>query len=148
MKKIVLLVGVLCLAQTMRAQILSPVKWSYGAKKTGKGEAVIFIKATIDEGWHIYSTHEPDGGPVKTSFVFKPAKGYLLNGKIAEPTPLSKYEDAFDITTKYFAGEVIFQQKIKLRSAHPIVKGSLKYMVCNDRQCLPPAEVNFEIPIN
>ncbi len=51
------------------AQIMDPVKWSYGAKKTGKNEAVIFLKATIDDGWHIYSTKQKDGGPVKTTFT-------------------------------------------------------------------------------
>jgi len=132
----------------MRAQILSPVKWSYGAKKIGKDEAVIFIKATIDEGWHIYSVHEPEGGPVKTSFIFKPRKSYMLAGKVSEPAPLTKYEETFDINTKYFEGEVIFQQKIKLRTPHVVIKGTLNYMVCNANQCLPPAEANFEIPIN
>jgi hypothetical protein len=37
------------------AQILKPVKWSYGAKKISATEAVVFIKANIDGGWHLYS---------------------------------------------------------------------------------------------
>jgi len=148
MKKSIVILLILGAAQTIRAQILSPVKWSYAAKKMSKGEAVLFIKANIDQGWHIYSVHEPEGGPVKTSFIFRPAKDYALTGKVSEPAPVSKYEDVFDITTKYFEGQVIFQQKIKLRAAHTIIKGTLKYMVCNAHQCLPPAEVNFEIPVN
>jgi hypothetical protein len=36
-----------------KAQILTPVHWSYGAKKISSTEAVVFIKATIDNGWHV-----------------------------------------------------------------------------------------------
>jgi thiol:disulfide interchange protein len=44
--------------------------------------------------------------------------------------------------------EVIFLQKIKLKSPKTIVSGSLEFMVCNDKQCLPPTEVEFNIPVN
>jgi hypothetical protein len=47
-------------------QVLSPVKWSYAAKKISQNEADIYLKATIDDGWHIYSTAQKDGGPIKT----------------------------------------------------------------------------------
>lgn len=51
-------------------QILHPAEWSYAAKKINSTEAVVFIKATLAGGWHIYGQHIADGGPVKTSFSF------------------------------------------------------------------------------
>ncbi|WP_254492104.1 hypothetical protein, partial [Salmonella enterica] len=51
-------------------QILKPVKWSYAAKKTSGAEVTVLLKAEIDEGWHIYSAYQKDGGPLKTSFKF------------------------------------------------------------------------------
>ena len=48
----------------------------------------------------------------------------------------------------YFEKEVIFQQKIKLKSANAAaVKGKLEYMTCNDKKCLPPEDVDFTIPL-
>src|SRR3569623_939749 len=89
MKRILLLIAVLMIGTGAFAQIDKPVKWSYAAKKINNTEAVIFLLATIQPGWHIYSQNVKDGGPVKTSFTFTPSKEYALIGKTAEPNPVS-----------------------------------------------------------
>jgi DsbC/DsbD-like thiol-disulfide interchange protein len=129
------------------AQIEQPVKWAYAAKKISNKEAVIFIKATIDNGWHIYSQNTKDGGPVKTSFTFVPASGYSLLGKTAEPVPITHFEKSFSMDVSYFENTVIFQQKVKLKKNQTIVKGSLEYMTCNDHKCLPPSDVDFRVAV-
>lgn len=129
------------------AQIEKPVVWSYAAKKTGKNEAIVYLKATIQNGWHIYSQNIKEGGPVKTSFTFVPSKDYVKVGKTIEPKPVTKFEKTFDMDVSYFEKSVIFQQKVKLNKTTTIVKGKLEYMVCNDTQCLPPDEISFSIPI-
>jgi DsbC/DsbD-like thiol-disulfide interchange protein len=135
-------------ATATQAQILHPVTWSYGAKKLNAKEAVLFLKATVENGWHIYSQNVSDGGPVKTSFTFAAAKGYKLNGRVTEPAPIVRFEKAFNMQVSYFEHEVIFQQKIKLTGAAQVtIKGTLEYMTCNDKQCLPPEDVNFTIPV-
>ncbi|MCC8426473.1 protein-disulfide reductase DsbD domain-containing protein [Mucilaginibacter sp. UR6-11] len=151
MKKIMILLVFTLLACRLRAQVLQPVHWSYAAKKTGKNEALILLKATIDEGWHIYAADQLPGGPAKTSFNFTAAAEFSLAGKIKQPTPLTKYEKAFELQVRYFEKSVIFEQKISLRQTGGkpvVVKGKLNYMVCNDHQCLPPEEVTFTIPVN
>jgi hypothetical protein len=127
------------------AQILKPVKWSYAAKKINATEAVVFIKATIDDGWHIYSQTVKEGGPVKTTFTFEPAKRYTLIGQTIEPTPRSKFEQAFNMNVSFFEHQVIFQHKIRLKAPRVTVKGKLEYMTCNDKQCLPPEDIDFSI---
>jgi len=129
------------------AQILTPVKWSYGVKKTSSTEAVVFLKATIDEGWHVYSQFVKEGGPVKTTITFSPAADYLLIGKTLEPRPISRMEKVFGIEVGFFENSVVFQQKIKLKKGLATIKGKLEYMTCNDRQCLPPATEEFRIPV-
>ena len=130
------------------AQIEAPVKWSYAAKKISNTEAVVFLKATIQDGWHIYSQDVKDGGPIKTSFTFLPSKEYSLAGNTTEPTPLTKYEKAFSMNVSYFEKSVIFQQKIHLKSPNvSAVKGKLEYMTCNDRKCLPPEDLDFSVPL-
>jgi hypothetical protein len=148
MKKLGLLVAVLMITIGAFAQIETPVKWSYAAKRISPTEAVVLLKATIQPGWHIYSQTVKDGGPIKTSFAFRPSKDFTLVGKPIEPKPATKFEKAFKMNVSYFEKEVVFQQKINVKSANAvIVKGKLEYMVCNDIKCLPPEEVNFTVTI-
>ncbi len=148
MKNLLAVTAALLLSIGAHAQIVTPVKWAYAAKKTSPTEVTVFLKATIDAGWHIYSQNVKDGGPIKTSFTFAKSKDYVLVGKPVEPKPVTKYEKAFSMNVSYFEKEVVFQQKIKLKSANvTAIKGQLEYMTCNDQKCLPPEDVNFSIPV-
>jgi len=148
MKKILLTLVAVFFAAASFAQIEDPVKWSYAAKKISSTEAVVLIKATIDEGWHVYSQTVKEGGPVATKFTFSPAKNYTLVGKAVEPKPTTKYETSFKMNVGYFENAVVFQQKVKLKGAGPyLVKGKVEFMTCNDHKCLPPDEVEFSIPV-
>jgi DsbC/DsbD-like thiol-disulfide interchange protein len=148
MKRLLLAVTALLITIGAKAQVEAHVKWAYAAKKTSATEAVVLIKATIDPGWHIYSQNVKEGGPIKTSFTFDPSKDFVLVGKPSEPTPITKYEKVFSMNVGYFEKSVVFQQKIKLKSAKATeVKGKLEFMTCNDTKCLPPDEVEFSIPL-
>ncbi|RYE34350.1 MAG: sugar transporter [Sphingobacteriaceae bacterium] len=147
MKKLTLFLALSFLSTGLFAQILTPVKWTYAAKKISKTEAVLLLKATIDNGWHIYSTQQKEGGPQKTDFTFAASKDYALNGALAEPKPVTKYENSFKMNVLYFEKSVIFQQKIKLKKEQTNIKGKVEFMVCNDKQCLPPDDIEFSIPV-
>jgi DsbC/DsbD-like thiol-disulfide interchange protein len=148
MKKILALTAALMLTFGAFAQIENPVKWAYAAKRTSATEATVYLKATIEDGWHIYSQHIEEGGPIKTSFSFSPSKEYSLVGKTAEPKAVVKFDKQFKMNIGFFEKEVLFEQKVKLKSANAAtVKGKLEFMVCNDRQCLPADEIAFTIPV-
>ncbi|QQL49285.1 protein-disulfide reductase DsbD N-terminal domain-containing protein [Mucilaginibacter ginkgonis] len=147
MKRLLLVIVTMFLFGAAHAQILTPVKWSYAAKKTSATEATIFIRATIDNGWHIYSQTVKEGGPIKTDIKFKPSKSFKLVGPVTEPKPMSKFENAFKMNVTYFEKEVVFTQKVKLTAGNTTIKGQLEYMTCNDRQCLPPEDVDFTVAI-
>jgi len=148
MKTVLLAITILAISFGAKAQIEAPVKWSYAAKRTSPTEAVVFLKATIESGWHIYSLNIKESGPIKTSFTFDKSKDYTLVGKPTEPKPMSKYDNNFKFNLTYFEKEVVFQQKIKLNSTTVAeVKGKLEYMTCNDHKCLPPDDINFSIPL-
>lgn len=146
-KTIVFLLFVACFSLTANSQILKPVTWAYAAKKTSATTATLYIKATVDEGWHLYSQFVKDGGPVKTTFTFPAGKGYTLVGKTIEPKPITKFESTFNMNVSYFEKTATFQQKIKLTGKTAIVKGTVEFMVCDDKQCLPPEEVPFSISV-
>ncbi|WP_112567649.1 protein-disulfide reductase DsbD domain-containing protein [Mucilaginibacter rubeus] len=147
MKKVLMALVVLLASLQTKAQILEPVHWSYAAKSINAKEAMIYIKASIDNGWHVYSQNVKDGGPVKTTITFAPSKAYTLIGGTTEPKPITRMEKAFGMDVSFFETSVIFQQKIKLNAGQTTVTGKLEYMTCNDQKCLPPAEIAFSIPV-
>src|SRR5665213_776205 len=130
MKKSAAIIFFICLSLRSMSQIYNPVKWSFATKEISNNEVVIFLKATIDDGWHIYSVYQKDGGPLKTSFAFDPSRDYELNGKLQEPKPIKGFEDAFNMDVFFFQKVVVFQQKIKLIKETTMIKGELRYMAC------------------
>ena len=148
MKTLFVFTAGLLMSLSASSQILKPVKWSYATKKISSTEAILFMKATIENGWHIYSLETPHKGPVKTTFSFSPAKSFSLEGEVAGPLPSTKYEKAFGTNISYFEKSVVFRQKIKLKTDNVTVKGTIEFMVCSDRQCLPPETIEFAIPVN
>lgn len=156
-KEVIMFLSLQLIFIGVKAQILAPVKWSYTAQKTSATEAVLYLKATVQPGWHVFSVNQKSGGPQKTDFAFSKNADCALIGKVTEPTPIARLDQTFGIEIMYFENEVVFQQKIKiLRKALDdkgrkndgiSVKGKVEFMACNESQCLPPAEVKFTIPI-
>ncbi|HWS00455.1 MAG TPA: hypothetical protein VN249_07550, partial [Prolixibacteraceae bacterium] len=71
----------------LSAQVLSPVKWSFQQKKISEKEIEVSFHATIDQGWHLYGTDLPDGGPVSTAFNFTPdSASYRIKGALVSET--------------------------------------------------------------
>lgn len=131
---------------SVSAQIRTPVTWSYGVKKINAKEAIVLFKATMEKDWHIYSSTQKEGGPQKTSFSFEKSADYSLVGKIAEPKPLVEYNDLIKLDVLYFKNTVVFQQKIKLVKK-TILKTTVNFMACTEKECTPATEVKFNIPV-
>ncbi len=149
MKKLIALFYLLTISISLFSQIQEPVKWSYSVEKNGEKEATLVIKAKIDNHWHLYSQFVGEGGPLPTTFKFNPSANYKTVGKVTEsPKPITIQDQVFEMEVKYFETEVAFRQKIKVLSDKDFkVSGVLEFMVCNDKQCLPPEEVEFSFDI-
>ena len=129
------------------AQIFKPVKWSFSSEKDGK-DVVLLLKATMEAKWHLYAQNIPAGGPIPTTFKYNPGKEFTLIGKTTEPEAEEVFDPNFEMQLRYFGGEVVFRQKIKRLTENAFtVKGTLEFMACNDERCIPPEEVEFEIPV-
>jgi len=130
-------------------QLLSPVKWNFEQTPSGKGEIELIFKASIDHGWHLYSTNLPDGGPVKTTFTFtSDNKNYQVIGGIAAKTsPTKEHDKIFNMDLEFFSNEAIFVQKIKVLSNKSFdLKGTVEYQSCNDETCtLDDHDFSFKI---
>ncbi len=126
-----------------QAQILNPVSFNYSVVKKGTDLYELHIKASIQPKWHLYSVNNPDGGAQPT--VIKINDGKVV-GKINEVGKMKTvFESVFNVNQKYFENSVDFVQTVKLNSGAKKITGTVEYMVCNDRQCLPPKEVEFKI---
>lgn len=147
MKNLTVVLFMLFAATSAKSQILKPVTWAYAFKKTSATEATVYIKATIDIGWHVYSQTVKEGGPIKTTIKFDKSSAYTLVGTTVEPKPITKFEKTFDMDVAYFEKTVVFSQKIKLTGKTAVVKGTLEFMTCDDHQCLPPEEVAFSVAV-
>ena len=148
MKKLLSIILIL-VALTSQAQILEPVKWSFSSKTINDTEAELIITAKIEKGWHVYSQFIEEGGPIPTSFNFSPSGDYKLIGKVSEtPKAVSAFDKTFDMQIAWHENLATFKQKIRLNKTKTTVSGKLEFMVCNDERCLPPAEVEFKIPVD
>lgn len=149
MKRFVILLAALFLLPMLAAtQILDPVKWTFKVQQTSPEEATLLLIATADPGWHVYSQDIPAGGPVPTTFTFEKSAAYERIGKVQEPKAIEENDPNFDMILKFFADKVVFKQKIRVLSQKDFtVKGVLEFMCCDDKQCLPPTEVEFEFRV-
>lgn len=145
MKKIFFTLLVLFVLQATYAQILNPVRFSYSAVKKGSNQYEVHIKSVIDPKWHIYSVTNPEGGAEAT--VVK-MDGVKTIGKVKEVGKMKTvFDKEFKMNQKFFESNVDFVQLVTIQKGDKKVAGSVTYMVCNDRQCLPPKEVAFEIKL-
>ncbi len=57
-----------------------------------------------------------------------------------------KYEQVFEVNTKYYEETVNFVQIVTLKSkVKTNIKGSIEFMACNNEQCMPPKKESFSI---
>jgi len=130
------------------SQILDPVKWTFKIEQTTPDEATLLLIAKAEKKWHVYSQDIPKGGPIPTTFTFTKNKNYQLMGKVQEPKPIIENDPNFDMILKFFADKAVFKQKIRILSNKDFtVKGVVNFMCCDDKQCLPPNDVEFEVPV-
>ena len=130
------------------AQIYDPVTWSFGYESKGDNQYEITLKASIEDGSHIYGMEVPDGGPVPTTIRFLEDSRVSLEGEAyTNIPPDEKYDDAFEMIIKTFEGNVEFRQLVKSSASRFTLSGSVEYMSCNNLSCSPPKEIEFSIPI-
>ena len=148
MKKIFTAFILLMFTGIVNAQINNPVIWTYTAKKVADKTYELHMTATITGNWHLYA-QDAGEGPEPTTFNFTANPLISFDGKVKEVGKMEKsYDKNFNSVLKYYSNKVDFVQKIKVKtSIATVVKGTVTFMVCNDRQCLPPKDVPFSINV-
>ena len=135
MKKTLLLAVLLSLSSIIFGQMMNPIKWE--AKETTKDNSVtITYKATIEDGWHLYGTDIPEGGPNATTFTYNNLVGVEPIGEIKAVSPsVTKFEEMFGIELTWFEKEAIFTQEFKINEKEWGIGVNISFMGCNDETC-------------
>ena len=136
---------VLCLAALLAcfnvafAQMLEPVKWTQELKMVSETEAELIFNATIEEGWHLYTTDVPDGGPLPASLRIDVMEGVELDGALTSVGEVHKEYDAmFEMDVNFFSNAGQFVQRLKIADPENYkLEGLFEGQACTDGACMP-----------
>ena len=135
---------ILFLAIASYAQIQEPVKFKTELKNVSATEVEIVFTASIEQGWHVYSTDLGDGGPISATFNTDKLVGAEVVGKLRPVgKEVASFDKLFEMNVRYFEHSAQFVQKLKLTGGDYQIVGYLEYGACNDENCLPPTQVEF-----
>ena len=132
------------------AQSGTKVKWDYSVKKIGDKKYEVRMIANIQPGWHLYSqTQSADAIALPTTINFSKNPLLLVTGK---PKEVGKVTDAFDKATqsrsRFYSNKVEFVQVVTVKSTvKTSLSGDVEFMVCDDKQCLPPDKAKFSVKL-
>lgn len=143
-QRILLTILLLATVLTMQAQMQDPVHFKSELKTGKNAEAEIVFTATIDQGWHVYSTDLGQDGPIEATFNVVKMDGAEKVGKLTpKGNVIKKYDEMFGMELKYFEHQVTFVQKIRFTKPKYDIDCYLEYGACNDQSCLPPTQVKL-----
>ena len=145
MKKLISSLLLSFVVYALQAQIKDPVKFKTELTALSDTEAEVVFTATMDKGWHVYSTDLGDGGPISATFNVDNKSGVELVGKL-KPVgkEVSTFDKLFEMKVRYFENTAKFVQKVKFTGGAYAIEGYLEYGACDDESCLPPTQVPFK----
>ena len=123
-----------------------PVDVRVSRRQLSATEIEVVFTAAIAPGWHIYAPDCPPGGPNPATLTTEKAVGAkAVGGLKASGNARSLFDPVFGMQVKYFEGQAVFAQRYRITSPTYAVKGYLEYSACDERSCMPPTTVDFEL---
>lgn len=153
MHKIFCLLGCLCFCfAPVFAQVgENPVKWEFSSKKISDKVYEVHLKATMNNGWHIYAQKQPKGGiglPTTVKFSANPLLAFKGTPQEKGKLEVVKNEE-MDMENHQYENEVEFVQTVIMKAkVKTNITGTIEFMACTEEHCLPPASQKFTIAIN
>ena len=130
---------------SVRGQMMDPVHFTSQLKMLDNGEAEIIFSATVDDGWHVYSTDLGNDGPISATFNAVKMDGVETVGKLKPRGNVTKqFDKMFDMELRFFEHKATFVQKIRFTKPQYTIDCYLEYGACNDEMCMPPTQVELK----
>ena len=125
--------------------MMEPVHFSAQLNTLQGDEAEIVFSASVDNGWHVYSTDMGDDGPTSASFQAVKLDGVETVGKLQPRGEVIKqFDKMFDMELRFFEHKACFVQKVRFTQPTYAIECYLEYGACTDEMCLPPTQVEFK----
>lgn len=124
-----------------------PVSWSFEAVSGAEGKVELRLKATCEEGWHIYALQlAQDDGPIPTAIRVGASDSYAA-GAVSGPVPQVAYDPNFGMDLRFHSEAVFVVPVERLKDGPLTLTGEVEYMACNEKTCLPPKVLPFSITV-
>ncbi len=145
MKKILAIICLFVAVLPLSAQLQDPVHFRSELKKISDTEAELLFLATIDAGWHVYSTNLGSGGPISATFGADKMEGAETVGTLkARGKEQKHFDKLFNMEVRFFEHQVTFVQKIKFTKPQYAIDCYVEYGACSDEICLPPSSAELK----
>ena len=130
------------------AQILKPAKWKFEAKKLKGNEYQLVFHLSLEKGWHIWSLSPGgDGYQIVPSVEFDNNTQVKVAGTLAEKGKVTSGTMAgIKGIVNYLSGNVDYTQTVTVKGSTKLT-GRFTYQVCDDKQCLAPADAEFSFDL-
>ena len=123
-----------------------PTDWKFSLEDKGNGEIELVANVAIKQGWYIYGTDIPDGGPYPTSLSIDKIAGAVAVGNF-EPKDSklkSGYDAIFEMTIGSYENTAKFVQRFKVTDKQKFtLEGDVRSQACNGSECTPPLPDDF-----
>lgn len=128
------------------AQIVNPVEWNTRVQMNDSIHGTLTIGASIEDGWHLYGTSLPAGGPTATEIDIKPGQGVKLVGELKPSVaPVAKFDPTFQLNLTYWEENVNFVQEFEVEAPGQYsIATAITFQGCNDNTCIPPSTEKLE----
>ena len=144
-KRLTLLLLMLLAISGVQAQMAEPVHFRTTLNTLDGDQAEIVFSATIDAGWHVYSTDITEDGPIRATFHAEQLEGVELVGGLKPRGHVTEqFDEMFGTNLRFFEKQGAFVQKIRFTKPKYSIDCYLEYGACNDQMCLPPTTVEFK----
>ena len=120
-----------------------PVTSTHNLEQISADTVRLTFNLRISNGWHVYSTSLPAGGPISAELSFDssngatPASALQFSGNEKEI-----FDPLFNMSVRYFENSVTFFQDFAVSDGWSM-EGAFTYGACDDMTCLPPQRIEF-----
>ena len=138
-KTMLCLAALLACCNVAFAQMLEPVNWTQELKMVSENEAELVFNATIEEGWHLYTTDVPADGPMPAALRVDVMEGVELDGELQSVGDVhTEYDAMFEMNVNYFSNAGSFVQRLKIADPENYrFEGLLEGQSCTEGACMP-----------
>ena len=146
MKKVLLSLLLFVTTLNLNAQFggAEPVTFEENVIVNG-ADGTIEFEAYIEDGFHLYSTNIPEGGPSPMEVNYSLVEGAEIVGELTPSDgAVTEMDQMFEMMVSYFSESAVFTQKVKFLGGKYRIKGTLRFQSCSDSNCVP-GRYDFDI---